>query len=228
MCPWVESSVGMWGALAAAGCCWLQHAGAGTAMDSVWHHRTHQHMYTCLVWLTLETACVLRAAVSPCLPFLPSAWSPLSWSASLEPQQAPLLSLWQDEPEGTGTCGWGQLSWGAQRTGMAVLGSSSGDPLCGLDWFCSCFFLNFIRDTDPSLSAMNSPPTLTMELMALSWDALCFLGTVQLPVFDWVTKGGFGLGKCPKSGRHLCYGYIAQTQQQCLAKAPGAPWKGLR
>lgn len=60
-------------------------------------------------------------------PLLPWARSPLPCSAPLKPQQAPVLSLWQGEPEGTGTCGWGQLNWGAQRAGIAVLGSSSRD-----------------------------------------------------------------------------------------------------
>lgn len=40
---------------------------------------------------------------------------------------------------------------------------------------------------------MNSPPTLTMEHMALSW----LSWDVLLPVFDWATEGAFGLRKCP-------------------------------
>lgn len=77
---------------------------------------------------------------------------------------------------------------------------------------------------------MNSHPTLTMEHMGLSlllWDVLCFLGTLHLPVFDWATEGGFGLGKCPGKWQTPLL-WIAQTQQQCLAKAPGTLWKGLR
>lgn len=106
--------------------------------------------------------------------------------------------------------GWATGHWDLWLGAAELRSSGNGDSCAGEQQQGSAsvpqtgsalaFFLTFVRVTDPSLSPMSSPPTLTMEHMALSWllwDVQCFLGTVQLPMFDWATEGGFGLGKCP-------------------------------